>query len=278
MRVAVISDIHANLPALEAVLASCDEPASTSLVPGRRGRLRRRAGRVRRARSASAATSAWSATTTWRCSASSTSRSFSRRGRGGRRVDRENGSRRDARVPARLKPAEGEREVGLFHASPRDPVWEYVLSIEQAEDCMELQPERIGLIGHSHVALFFVPPRATSARGAARGAQAGEGAELELGARWLLNPGSVGQPRDGDPRAAWLELDTDELDGAASTASRTTSTRPPSRSSPPAFRATSRSGSMSASDRCALTSQRADAQSSFSRLAAMPRLTQRCSP
>ena len=27
--------------------------------------------------------------------------------------------------------------------------------------------------------------------------------------RWLLNPGSVGQPRDGDPRAAWLELDTD---------------------------------------------------------------------
>src|SRR4051794_1180169 len=42
--------------------------------------------------------------------------------------------------------AEGEREgVGLFHASPRDPVWEYVLSVEQAEDCMELQAQRVTL-------------------------------------------------------------------------------------------------------------------------------------
>ena len=43
----------------------------------------------------------------------------------------------------RLQPA-GEREdVGLFHASPRDPVWEYVLSIEQATDCMRLQDQRV---------------------------------------------------------------------------------------------------------------------------------------
>jgi diadenosine tetraphosphatase ApaH/serine/threonine PP2A family protein phosphatase len=35
-----------------------------------------------------------------------------------------------------------------------------------------------------------------------------DGTEIDLAeARWLLNPGSVGQPRDGDPRAAWLELD-----------------------------------------------------------------------
>ena len=37
----------------------------------------------------------------------------------------------------------GQREgIGLFHASPRDPVWEYVLSLEQADACMEVQPER----------------------------------------------------------------------------------------------------------------------------------------
>ena len=43
-----------------------------------------------------------------------------------------------------------------------------------------------------------------------RGAQASDGALLELsGGAWLINPGSVGQPRDGDPRAAWLELDTE---------------------------------------------------------------------
>jgi len=43
-----------------------------------------------------------------------------------------------------------------------------------------------------------------------RGSQAGAGTELDLGeGKWLINPGSVGQPRDGDARAAWLELDTD---------------------------------------------------------------------
>jgi diadenosine tetraphosphatase ApaH/serine/threonine PP2A family protein phosphatase len=105
----------------------------------------------------------------------------------------------------------GEREqVALFHASPRDPVWEYVLSIEQATDCLELQPQRIALIGHSHVALYFVGPD-SNVDGDVRGVQATDGSTLDLGGgRWLINPGSVGQPRDGDPRAAWLELDTAE--------------------------------------------------------------------
>ncbi len=44
----------------------------------------------------------------------------------------------------------------------------------------------------------------------AEGAQAEDGTVLDLReGRWLINPGSVGQPRDGDPRAAWLELDTE---------------------------------------------------------------------
>ena len=104
--------------------------------------------------------------------------------------------------------------MGLFHASPRDPVWEYVLSIEQATDCLAVQPQRLALIGHSHVALFFSGPDGDE-NGDVRGVQALDGASLDLDeGRWLINPGSVGQPRDGDPRAAWLELDTDECDGA----------------------------------------------------------------
>lgn len=108
-----------------------------------------------------------------------------------------------------LDPAASQQGVGLFHASPRDPVWEYVLSTDQAEAGLDAQEERVGLIGHSHIALFFV--RAPGARrGYAQGAQASDGAEVEIGeGEWLLNPGSVGQPRDGDPRAAWLELDTE---------------------------------------------------------------------
>ncbi|HEV2875028.1 MAG TPA: metallophosphoesterase, partial [Thermoleophilaceae bacterium] len=54
-----------------------------------------------------------------------------------------------------LRPTEPSREIGLYHASPRDPVWEYVLSSWQADECMDLMEPRVGAIGHSHVALWF---------------------------------------------------------------------------------------------------------------------------
>lgn len=109
-----------------------------------------------------------------------------------------------------LEPVGSRQGIGLFHASPRDPVWEYVISVEEAEAGFAAQTERVGLIGHSHVALFFVRVGG-GGPGNAQGAQAADGAEVEIvEGEWLLNPGSVGQPRDGDPRAAWLELDTDE--------------------------------------------------------------------
>jgi diadenosine tetraphosphatase ApaH/serine/threonine PP2A family protein phosphatase len=95
--------------------------------------------------------------------------------------------------------------VGLYHASPRDPVWEYVLSALLAELCLDVQEERVSFVGHSHVALAFERPEGQPATGAAR--RAGDTADLSAG-EWIVNPGSVGQPRDGDPRAAWLLLDT----------------------------------------------------------------------
>ena len=59
------------------------------------------------------------------------------------------------------------------------------------------------LVGHSHVPLAIVLED-----GEPRGGLAPDGTEVDLGGgRWLLNPGSVGQPRDGDPRAAWLLLE-----------------------------------------------------------------------
>ncbi len=96
----------------------------------------------------------------------------------------------------------GEREgVGRFHASPRDPVWEYVLSPDVAAASMAATSQDLVLVGHSHVALHYGVSDGTLL-------PAEEGTELELGdGRWLLNPGSVGQPRDTDPRAAWMVLD-----------------------------------------------------------------------
>jgi predicted phosphodiesterase len=110
-----------------------------------------------------------------------------------------------------LRPQGKEGAVGLYHASPRDPVWEYVLSALLAELCMDAQDQRIGLIGHSHVALSFVRMEGELATGEPRR----ELTQLDLAhGEWLLNPGSVGQPRDGDPRASWLLLDLDEMEAS----------------------------------------------------------------
>jgi predicted phosphodiesterase len=105
-----------------------------------------------------------------------------------------------------LQPKLLDEKVGLYHASPRDPVWEYVLSPLQADMCLEVQEHRVCLIGHSHVALAFRRQPGELATGQTRDAD--DQLELSSG-EWLVNPGSVGQPRDGDPRAAWLELDLD---------------------------------------------------------------------
>ena len=103
-----------------------------------------------------------------------------------------------------LQPTARGEGVALAHGSPRDPVWEYILSEPAAEAAFAATTEPLVLVGHSHVALAI----ALDDRGV-HGGTAEAGLEVELrNARHLLNPGSVGQPRDGDPRAAWLVIDT----------------------------------------------------------------------
>jgi diadenosine tetraphosphatase ApaH/serine/threonine PP2A family protein phosphatase len=107
-----------------------------------------------------------------------------------------------------LSPKGSSEGLGLFHASPRDPIWEYVLSALAAELCFDATDYRISLIGHSHVALSFHRPEGEAASGTTRR----DGVQVDLSSgEWLINPGSTGQPRDGDARAAWLVLDTKAL-------------------------------------------------------------------
>ena len=104
-----------------------------------------------------------------------------------------------------LMPALARNGAGLFHGSPVDPVWDYVLSEDGARASMESVSASLVIVGHSHVAL-----RISYEDGAIAGGLAYRGDEVDLSApRWLLNPGSVGQPRGGDPRAAWLTIDFD---------------------------------------------------------------------
>ena len=102
-----------------------------------------------------------------------------------------------------LVPAATRNGAALFHGSPIDPVWDYVLSEEGARASMEMVRAPLVMVGHSHVALSIAYDGDALSGGLAHG-----GEEIDLNAsRWLLNPGSVGQPRGGDPRAAWLMLD-----------------------------------------------------------------------
>ena len=216
MRLAILSDIHANLPALEAVLADIEGAGLAELwclgdVVGYGAQPDECAGLVKE-----------------RCDLCLVGNhdlavlgeldvsAFSPAAAAAVRWTQETADPATLDFLRGLEPADETRDVALYHASPRDPVWEYVLWPDQAAECIAIQAARVSLIGHSHVALFFVmgenhrPPRGQSLEraGAARGAQAGAGTRVDLSeGRWLVNPGSVGQPRDGDPRAAYALLD-----------------------------------------------------------------------
>jgi len=102
----------------------------------------------------------------------------------------------------RLEPQDERDGVALYHGSARDPVWEYVLSEEAAAATLAVSPRPLVLVGHSHVALEIA-----WGDDLLTGGLAPAGTTVEARGRVLLNPGSVGQPRDGDPRAAYLLLD-----------------------------------------------------------------------
>jgi diadenosine tetraphosphatase ApaH/serine/threonine PP2A family protein phosphatase len=207
VRLAAISDIHANLPALEAVMeatvvAGMEEVWCLGDVVGY-GADPDACAELVRERCATCLVGNHDLAVLGALDIAS----FSEAAAAAVAWTRENVAESTLTMLRELEPFGRREEIGLFHASPRDPVWEYVLSAEQADACLDAQEERIGLIGHSHVSLFFERPDGKP--GEIRGAQTGDGALLAIAAgSWLLNPGSVGQPRDGDARAAWLEIDT----------------------------------------------------------------------
>jgi diadenosine tetraphosphatase ApaH/serine/threonine PP2A family protein phosphatase len=214
MRLGIISDIHANLPALEAVLADAGEHSLSEIwclgdvvgygaSPNECTELvRERCTRCLAGNHDLAVLEAIELETfspTASRAVSWTQRQI---------------SKESLEFLGSLSPSDEEPVVALYHASPRDPIWEYVLWEDQAAECIEAQASRMSLVGHSHVALAFVDPgtEAQGERPEVRRSIGSAGTRLDLeNGRWLMNPGSVGQPRDRDPRAAWLELDTDTL-------------------------------------------------------------------
>lgn len=91
----------------------------------------------------------------------------------------------------------------LCHGSLRDPLWEYVTTARQAQETLSRSPTPGACNGHTHVPALFRYEGAAAVRDTATVDH-----PHPLAGRVLVNPGSVGQPRDGDPRAAYALLDT----------------------------------------------------------------------
>ena len=92
----------------------------------------------------------------------------------------------------------------LAHGSPRSPIWEYITSGKEAEENLAHLKTSFCLTGHTHVAQYF------QCRESCNSVRPEAGASLKLeDSRYFINPGGVGQPRDGDPRAAYAVYDSD---------------------------------------------------------------------
>jgi predicted phosphodiesterase len=205
MRVAVVSDIHSNLHALDAVLAAIDTEAPDELwclgdLVGYGPRPNECCATI-----AERADVCLAGNHDLAVRGTIELEEFGGEAAVAARWTREVLEPQAQELLDRLEPEGSAHGVALYHGSARDPIWEYVLSDEGALATLELAGSPLVLVGHSHVALQVVQSGDDLA-----GAVARDGAEIDLeGVRALLNPGSVGQPRDGDPRAAYLLLELD---------------------------------------------------------------------
>jgi predicted phosphodiesterase len=203
MRVAVLSDIHANLTALDAVLAAAGQvdaiwhlgdvvgygPEPDAVVD----RLREvGAAGVRGNHDAAAA---GGSEIEWFNPEARRAMEWTRG------VIRRSTVSWLAALPERLSTHGCE----LVHGSPREPLWEYVTSVPVARENLDVLGSSTGLHGHTHIPVAFV-----EAEGRVEVIGPGRDTRLDLrGRRALVNPGSVGQPRDGDRDASYLLLDPD---------------------------------------------------------------------
>jgi len=107
---------------------------------------------------------------------------------------------------ADLEPMDDTGDIALFHASPLDPVWDYVRDGDGVRAALAAHPARVMMVGHTHLAgAWCLGDDGRLDGGLVRGE---ETVSLDRG-RWLINPGSVGQPRDLDPRASWAVFNPD---------------------------------------------------------------------
>jgi diadenosine tetraphosphatase ApaH/serine/threonine PP2A family protein phosphatase len=203
MRILVVSDVHANLRALNAVIEAAGAVDATWHLGDVVGYGPDPDGVVARLQSIGAA---------------GVRGNHDAAALGGREIELFNVDARHAMEWTRsiiapdtktwLAAQPSRQETGsytLVHASPRDPTWEYITSAPLARANLAVLATRYGLFGHTHLPILY-----RDERGLIETIAPSDGSAASLDERRaLINPGSVGQPRDGNPRASFLVLDTD---------------------------------------------------------------------
>ena len=207
MRVLVLSDVHGNLAALEAVLEAegdrFDEAWCLGDIVGYGARPNECVDRIRELTTVCLAGN-HDLAVLGRVDVDRFGGDAARAARWTREIL---GAEQEAWLET-LEPTSEQGSIALAHASPRDPVWEYVIDGPGAAIALAAAPDaQVVLVGHTHV-----PMSARAFGDRVTGGHAPPGREelIAEDVRILANPGSVGQPRDGDSRASYLVLDIDE--------------------------------------------------------------------
>lgn len=205
MRYAILSDVHANLDALEAVLADVDAAGAEGLIclgdfvgygPEPNECVERLRDRLSVALAGNHDLAALD-----RLDA----RHFNLFARLAVEWTRQRLEEPVRRYLEALSPQQEHDGLWFVHGSPRDPVEEYILDLETADDNFREAGFEICFFGHTHYPVWFTHD---GERTRMRALVPGEPARLGPGTRHLVNVGSVGQPRDGDPRAAYCLFDS----------------------------------------------------------------------
>jgi predicted phosphodiesterase len=209
MRILVLSDIHANLAALEAVLndaQSFDHEAVWCLgdIVGYGPEPDECIARIRQLKPCAVV-----GNHDWAVLGKMDAEDFNREARQGVLWTRE---KLNAESLAWLSDLPNdpivEGDFTLTHGSPRDPVWEYILYPSVARANLEYFSTPFCLVGHTHLPTIFITGADAHTVNLIR-VRPGQAVPLHKEKRIILNPGSVGQPRDSDPRAAYAILDTE---------------------------------------------------------------------
>jgi diadenosine tetraphosphatase ApaH/serine/threonine PP2A family protein phosphatase len=202
MRVAVLSDIHANLVALEAVVGSLGSVDAVWHLGDVVGYGPEPDGVVERLRSLGAsgvrgnhdAAAVGLIDVDWFNPDARAAMEWTRQ-----RIDEPTRAWLTA-LPER----DVEGAFSLAHGSPRDPTWEYIVSLPIARANLAILDTPFGLYGHTHLPMVWAEND-----GQIEQIAPAEGSTFTLDhRRALLNPGSVGQPRDGIVTASYLVIDT----------------------------------------------------------------------